>query len=399
MGYLSAAPTETEPSAAGATGSVLGLSLQPFREAVRQGQVGVAVGLALLKGVRDPNVLTSMIFYARHPDRGGRRLERGEPNFAQLSREWLDIRDRQVRPLVQRLQAGGGPPTGPGGTPRPIPSAAPGGAELTETRSRRFGGRIATAEDRCTPPFPHCPDIPVLLEGRQLDGVPFEYVAGAEKGSKRIQRGADGLWRVVSAAPVALQMIPQARDSLRSFIRLMSAVRLPIKSILTMGAYNCRCMTGTSKMSPHARAEAIDITGVRWVSPPGRFPETIIHNQADSIEGPLVRRISACLRLFFPIVLDYNYNDAHRDHFHCDVNRIAAGGRPIGPRPVGPGSRSTWNFVREVLRLDVRRATYQQTVAALASYSGVSDQVLRKDTRVLNETLDRLFREVASGTR
>jgi Extensin-like protein C-terminus len=391
MGYLSAAPTETEPSAARATGSVLGLSLQPFREAVRGGQVGVAVGLALLKGVRDPNVLSNLIFHARHPDRGGRRLERGEPNFAQLSREWLDIRDRQVRPLVQRLQAGS--------STAPIPAATPGGAELAETRSRKFAGRLATKEDRCAEPFPRCPDIPILLEGRQLDGVPFEYVAGPEKGPKRIQRGADGLWRVVSAVPRTIQVIPQTRDALRTFIRLMGAVRLPIKSILTMGAYNCRCMTGKSTMSPHARAEAIDITGVRWVNPPGRHGETIIHNRPDSIEGPLVRRINACLRLSFPIVLDYNYNDAHRDHFHCDMNLIAAKGRTIGPRPIGPESRSTWNFVREALGLDVRRTTYEQTLAALASSSGVSEQVLRRDTRVLNETLDRLFREVASGAR
>src|SRR6185312_12058244 len=102
------------------------------------------------------------------------------------------------------------------------------------------------------------------------------------------------------------------------------------RSILTMGAYNCRCISHTSTLSPHARAEAIDITGVRWVSPPGRFPETIIHNRSDSVEGRLVRRINACLRLSFPLVLDYNFNKAHRNHFHCDVNLIDARGRPVG---------------------------------------------------------------------
>jgi hypothetical protein len=46
-----------------------------------------------------------MIFFARHPGRGGRKLEKSEPNFKRLSQEWLDIRNRLVQPVLQTLSA------------------------------------------------------------------------------------------------------------------------------------------------------------------------------------------------------------------------------------------------------------------------------------------------------
>ena len=48
----------------------------------------------------DEQQLTDLIFYARHPERRGRRLMQGEANFARLSREWQQIRDLQVRPSL-----------------------------------------------------------------------------------------------------------------------------------------------------------------------------------------------------------------------------------------------------------------------------------------------------------
>ena len=50
----------------------------------------------------DEQQLTDLIFYARHPERRGRRLMQGEANFARLSREWQQIRDLQVRPSLNR---------------------------------------------------------------------------------------------------------------------------------------------------------------------------------------------------------------------------------------------------------------------------------------------------------
>jgi hypothetical protein len=49
---------------------------------------------AIQQGTRDENRLTGMVFDARHPELGGRRLRTDERALVQ---EWLDIRDRLVR--------------------------------------------------------------------------------------------------------------------------------------------------------------------------------------------------------------------------------------------------------------------------------------------------------------
>ena len=59
-----------------------------------------AVKLAIGKGIRDENTLSDLVFFARHPERSGRYISSGEPNYSSLSREWLDIRDRIVRPAL-----------------------------------------------------------------------------------------------------------------------------------------------------------------------------------------------------------------------------------------------------------------------------------------------------------
>lgn len=85
--------------------------LEPFR-----------VAMAVARGQRDEKALTNGVFFARHPELGGREIAPGEKA---LAAEWLDIRDRLVRPLLARASApmasggGGGAaglPAGPFGT-------------------------------------------------------------------------------------------------------------------------------------------------------------------------------------------------------------------------------------------------------------------------------------------
>lgn len=68
--------------------------------AVRAGHVSLEVGFALAAGNRNVNELTNRVFHARHPELGGRIIRADEEAF---SREWVDIRDLLVRPLVERL--------------------------------------------------------------------------------------------------------------------------------------------------------------------------------------------------------------------------------------------------------------------------------------------------------
>jgi hypothetical protein len=124
---------------------------------------------------------------------------------------------------------------------------------------------------------------------------------------------------------------------------------MPIEAILTAGSINCRCMykngQNSNTLSNHAFGDAVDIVGVRWSAvggPASRLRETIVHNYTDPAERTLLRRINACLRLHFDTVLDYNYNTAHQNHFHCDTNR---GNDPLD-RPRGV---STSLFTQEAL--------------------------------------------------
>ncbi len=102
-----------------------------IRSALRAGNEALAVRLASLIGVRDENKLTDLIFYTRHPERQGRRLERSEQ---QLIREWLDVRDRVVRPAFRA-----DPSTG---TPVPPTTSTP---PVIQVADREVGATLAMA--------------------------------------------------------------------------------------------------------------------------------------------------------------------------------------------------------------------------------------------------------------
>lgn len=98
----------------------------------------------------------------------------------------------------------------------------------------------------------------------------------------------------------------------------------PLVRIETLGSYSCRNVAGTSRLSAHASANAVDVSG--FVLEDGR--RITVLRDWDS-ESPQIRaflatiRDSACKR--FGTVLSPQYNAAHRDHFHLEVG----GGRPF----------------------------------------------------------------------
>ncbi|WP_205626418.1 extensin family protein [Novosphingobium fuchskuhlense] len=98
----------------------------------------------------------------------------------------------------------------------------------------------------------------------------------------------------------------------------------PLMRIETMGSYACRNVAGSSRLSAHASANAVDVSG--FVLADGR--RITVLRDWDSPD-PQVRaflatiRGSACKR--FGTVLSPDYNAAHHDHFHLEVG----GGRPF----------------------------------------------------------------------
>ncbi len=88
-------------------------------------EIGV-VRNAIQSGVRDENHLTDMIFSARHPERRGQRLQAREQA---LVREWVEIRDRLVRPQLRAPARVGAPLAPPPVQPAAQPQSTTSGVE------------------------------------------------------------------------------------------------------------------------------------------------------------------------------------------------------------------------------------------------------------------------------
>jgi len=61
------------------------------------GLVPAALRLLVAFGYSDPNALTNVAFWAAHPELFGTKLQPSQPNFAQLSAEWMRLSDGLVR--------------------------------------------------------------------------------------------------------------------------------------------------------------------------------------------------------------------------------------------------------------------------------------------------------------
>ncbi len=88
--------------------------------------------------------------------------------------------------------------------------------------------------------------------------------------------------------------------------------------IETMGSYNCRTIAGTERLSAHATARAIDVSG--FVLADGRRITVLGDwSQGSAAERQFLHAIhaSACKR--FGTVLGPGYNAAHADHLHVEL--------------------------------------------------------------------------------
>ena len=126
-------------------------------DAVRQGAISMQVAFAIMTGQRDANTLTNLVFYAKHPELPvGYMFQRHERGLAQ---QWVDIKERIIRPLLQAMGTGpvsAGAPAGPSPTvtaPIAPPRATP--SSVNDDRAYRYhckyggysrygGGRIET---------------------------------------------------------------------------------------------------------------------------------------------------------------------------------------------------------------------------------------------------------------
>jgi hypothetical protein len=93
----------------------------------------------------------------------------------------------------------------------------------------------------------------------------------------------------------------------------------PLVRIETMGSYSCRNVAGSSRRSGHASAQAIDVSA--FVLADGRRIAVLGGwHQGTGAERQFLRTVhaSACKR--FGTSLGPDYNAAHANHLHVEVN-------------------------------------------------------------------------------
>jgi hypothetical protein len=102
---------ELTPTLEGELEGIVNSVFSKIGDVVDWGKAQFMVRKAILAGNRDENQLTNLVFFARHPERQGRKISKTEPNFLLLSQEWKEIRDRLVRPALTQIATPSTTPT------------------------------------------------------------------------------------------------------------------------------------------------------------------------------------------------------------------------------------------------------------------------------------------------
>ena len=213
-----------------------------------------------------------------------------------------------------------------------------------------------------------CPPVSNATSAGKVNSVIFEY----DRVSPRISP-----YRLGNTHPSLV-------TALGKFVHSMEKYGMGLEAVLTAGAYNCRYTRRTRVMSPHGTGKAIDVDGVRFRG--GR--EVLVRQYREETE--VLDRVQACLRMHFGIVLDWRYNDLHRDHFHCDLTR-----------KVGEAKKSLTSYLQAALNrvidaeLQVDGVLGRKTKAAIRKFEGQNGLPLTGIAK--SRTLQALLGAAASG--
>lgn len=140
-------------------------------------------------------------------------------------------------------------------------------------------------------------------------------------------QGDDARFQLTNMGPVACPLA----DTLAAWARFgvdraaRETLGSPLARIETMGSYSCRTIAGSSRLSAHATAQAVDVAA--FVLEDGRRISVLGHWNAGSADEQRFLRLihaSACKR--FGTILGPEYNLAHRDHFHLEAPRLTGDG-------------------------------------------------------------------------
>ncbi len=94
----------------------------------------------------------------------------------------------------------------------------------------------------------------------------------------------------------------------------------PVTEILHFGSYSCRTIAGSSHMSEHATANALDISGFKLRS--GKTISVLNDWPKATTEMKFLHTVRDGLCDYFNLTLSPDYNAAHKDHFHVDMGWV-----------------------------------------------------------------------------
>ncbi|MBL8926043.1 MAG: hypothetical protein JNM77_07365 [Pseudonocardia sp.] len=112
------------------------------------GLVPAALRLLVAAGHGDPNALTNLAFWAAHPDLFGMKLQPSQPGFAQLSAEWMRLRDGIVRAAHTATPSGKSTAPTTTHTTQPAPGTVPADVVAAESPPPRVAATQAGSGDR-----------------------------------------------------------------------------------------------------------------------------------------------------------------------------------------------------------------------------------------------------------
>ncbi len=285
------------------------------------------VQLALVRGIRDENRLTDIAFLRRHPERRGRPIRAGE---LQLAREWLDLRDRIVRPAMHT--AAGTPPaagtttqTAPGAG---VTSAAPGGTGALDAL-RPLVGRSTAAT------VPNA--IAILRALCAYWSVPLQlpFTLLEHEGGLRLFQHPDGVMQTIASArksvipilprPLKLVLLGLPAGDVTADDRLAQALQteFPHSLAVQIAAGTQELVSGLSRFNGYVALAFVAYNAgagsAYWVAT-GRSPKVRPYPVGEEWEQAC--RIGATLLHQAPGAVD-----VPNGMWQCDVN-LAVAGKP-----------------------------------------------------------------------
>lgn len=140
-------------------------------------------------------------------------------------------------------------------------------------------------------------------------------------GLLRVTRGPVDLGApVLASCPLTVALAAFVHRSLQPAAEAHLGSR--VESVRHYGTYSCRTIAGSSRMSEHAAANALDIAGFRLAD--GRTVSVRGDWDDAGAKGTFLRAVHAGACEVFDVVLGPDANAAHADHFHVDMGPFSA---------------------------------------------------------------------------